>query len=348
MKKFLSALCAFVLLLGAGITLSACGKKDKDNTIKFESGNYACIAQQDTLNASSELTEPEQNLILNQFVIDNFSSEGLQTYSSTLLDNTFVTLNKNSIDVYMFTIIENLMFSKSHANIKAYSFDNDTLTFEDGNGNKYVITKDEEGNLTCQFSCYYDFGFGDKIDNKLVFTITVKFEKLTETSTKVMPTEEAFYGEKIIAKEYELANITGLEDYFEGFKQDFEGLDDFEFTLDKFNQVINASTQAKIVLFEDNTLYYTAYIDMVNMLISIEPNMALYMNMAGIGAIETHYGFIYTVTQNDNGYTASISSEITNSSSFTYAFDANNNLVATINLNGYDVTYTFAEVVKEK
>ena len=112
MKKFLSALCAFVLLLGAGITLSACGKKDKDNTIKFESGNYACIAQQDTLNASSELTEPEQNLILNQFVIDNFSSEGLQTYSSTLLDNTFVTLNKNSIDVYMFTIIENLMFSK--------------------------------------------------------------------------------------------------------------------------------------------------------------------------------------------------------------------------------------------
>lgn len=343
MKKILSALCAFVLLLGAGLTLSACGKKKSDNTIKFESGEYACIAQADTLTSSETLTETEQNIIVSGLVIEDFDNLSLVNYAKKLLDNTYIKLNSDSINLSYFTIIEGQLFTKISATIKAYTFKNDTLTFEDTNG-KYIVTKDEEGNLVCQFNSYYDFGNGFETNEKLVFSITVNFQKLTEESDKAVPTEESFYANKEIVAKYQLTSVSNLDAYYKSFASIFqEG--NLNITQERFSQIVNNVSNGRIILFSDNTLYYVANVDINKILIEIEPMMALFLDQAGLVSTETEIGYICDIVSLDSKFTATAKAGAT---SFEYTIDGDN-LIATVDINSTSgdkikVTYTFIKI----
>lgn len=340
MKKFLSVLCAFVLLLGAGATLSACGKGEKDNTIKFDSGDYACIVQQDTLKTNSNLTDNEKKLY---FLKNDIADEetGLQVYVNKFLDNLCITLNKDSITIASYIILDD-MFTKTSVTIKAYTFKNDTLTFEDLDGNNYTIKKNDEGILTCLLQSYYDFSETFEENNKLVFSVAINFEKLTDTSTKQLPTEESIYADKVVSAKYKLNSITGLEDYYDSFQKSMEETD-LSITKEQFTKLVNDLCDAKIIIFEDNTMYYSVNFDFQKLMFTLIPEMETFAQIAGYVNISTEIGYICTInTLEENKYSASRSGTVMNE----YTFDENGNLMVTANLPNSKnlVTYIYTKI----
>lgn len=334
MKKFLSILTAFVLVLGAGVSLSACGKK-KDNTIKLDAGDYACVVQEDSVQMEA-ISDSQQSQVMTQLGIDAFDNASILGYATDLLDDTYLTINKDSVEFQYFQVTETEFF-RTYLKIKSYNFSNGKLTFKDANGNKFEIKENDKGNLVGTFSYYIDLSdlLSDNFNEIKVFSISIELPKIEVGTDYQIPTAETFYGDRTILLEYKLTEVEGLESYFESF-----GIGEYVSSEAFAREFVN-HCDARLILFTDNTLYYMTSMDMTGLMIALIPQYAAFYTDQAV----TEYGYLSTYTTGDNGdYTTGLDAL---KGGFTITGDT---LETTISLAGgigvgsYELTYKFTKV----
>ncbi len=333
MKKFLSILTAFVLVLGAGVSLSACGK-DKDNSIKLDAGDYACVVQEDTVQMGT-ISDNQQEKVTEQLGIA-FDNASISSYATELLDNTYLTINKNSVEFQYFQVVEGQQFFRTYLKIKTYNFSNGKLSFEDANGNRFEIKEDDQGNLVGTFSCYIDLSdyLSNYINEIKVFSVSIELPKIEVGTDYQIPTAETFYGDRTISLEYRLTEVAGLEAYFASF-----GIEEYVSSAAFAREFINYC-DARLILFEDKALYFMMSYDMTGLMVALVPAYSAFVTDQAV----TEYGYLSTYATGDSGYTTGLEAL---KGGFTIT---DSTLTTTVSVpditdeGSYDLTYVFTKV----